>query len=153
MTTDNIKLVIDMKNAREGLKDLIDDDIGFAIISTLISLDREIRAFFIIDQDAPVLSGSLVIRTKYVEKFKSAIYEAVLKRIDGNKMQDIEGANDMYKDIMMTFSTIDLIVAGNVVNRGALYYKIPEKWCKAFSVLFSNHVSYSIKPYNQNTDK
>ena len=142
-----------MKNAREGLKDLIDDDIGFAIISTLISLDREIRAFFITDQDTPVLSGSLVIRTKYVEKFKSAIYEAVLKRIDGNKMQDIEGANNMYKDIITTFNTIDLVINGNAVNRDALYYKIPEKWYKAFAALFSNHISYNIRPYNQNTDK
>lgn len=153
MINDNIKLVIDMKNAREGLKDLIDDDIGFAIISTLISLDREIRAFFITDQDTPVLSGSLVIRTKYVEKFKSAIYEAVLKRIDGNKMQDIEGANNMYKDIITTFNTIDLVINGNAVNRDALYYKIPEKWYKAFAALFSNHISYNIRPYNQNTDK
>ena len=153
MINDNIKLVIDMKNARDGLKDLIDDDIGFAIISTLISLDRETRAFFIIDQDTPVLSGSLVIRTKYVEKFKSAIYEAVLKRIDGNKMQDIEGANNMYKDIITTFNTIDLVINGNAVNRDALYYKIPEKWYKAFVALFSDHISYNIRPYNQNTDK
>ena len=153
MTNENIKLVINMKNARDGLKDLIDDDIGFAIISTLISLDRETRAFFIIDQDTPILARSLVIRTKYIDKFKSALYEAVLKRIDGNKMQDIEGANDMYKNIMMTFNTIDLVIDRNVVNRGALCYKIPEEWYKAFVALFSNHMSYNIRPYNQNTDK